>query len=107
MPAANPLLTQTDIDKPRRPVQLPTNVRRLDDRRPASNLVFDQYPECFLASPCFFRNVTTLVRKPLAYILVIYRLVECVANHVQNWTRCVIWGIAGKQGLDMVSWWTV
>ena len=66
-----------------RPVSLPTNVRRLDDGGPASDFVFHQRRERLLPSPCFFRNVTTQVRKPSANFLIIQCLVQCVAELVQ------------------------
>src|SRR5262245_30404241 len=67
------------------------DVRRFDERRPASNLASYQCCEWLLASPRFARNVAAKIGKPLANVLVVQCLIERVREHVENRFRQALW----------------
>src|SRR5262249_56448072 len=61
--------------------------RRFDDRRPARDLVFDQRRERLLTAPGLVRNFAAEAEQALLRSLVIERLVERVAELVEDRLR--------------------
>src|SRR5262252_10316927 len=72
------------------------DVRGLDDRCPAGNLALDQSGERLLAAPGLVGNDAAEVEQPLARAFIVQRLVERVAELVEDW----LWrALGGEQGV--------
>ena len=63
------------------------DVDRIDDRCPTGNLGLDERRERLLSALSFVRNVATQIEQPLACIIVIERLVQCVCELVEGRIR--------------------